>query len=182
MTCDHYLAMLETLPVEELAYGEAREHAAVCHDCNRVTCVVVEREKNLLMAYGHVLPSAASATLAESAMGVARRRRIARLYSIGLGMAAAATVAALVGTRVIRRAAPARGMVQQEFALRCMSARRAAGVVQANIDDRLHTKLVARELEGVLIVTGTPRTLQQARVALDHFDSMCLVDAPPGQH
>jgi hypothetical protein len=178
MTCDDYLAMLETLPVEELTYGAARDHATICHECNRVTRVVVEREQNMLMAYGHVLPSVAAATIAESAMEVARRRRTARLYSIGLGVAAAATVAALVGTRVVHRSGPARGMFEQEFALHCMSAGRAAGIVRANISDRLHTKLQAREPEGVLIVTGTPRTLQEARFAIDHYDGMCYIDQP----
>ena len=47
MNCDTYLSMLETLPVEELAYGGAREHAANCRDCDRVTRVVAERERNM---------------------------------------------------------------------------------------------------------------------------------------
>ena len=45
MTCDDYLALLESLPVEELRYGAAREHATICPECSRVTRVVVEREQ-----------------------------------------------------------------------------------------------------------------------------------------
>ena len=50
MNCDTYLAMLETLPVEELAYGSAHDHAAGCRECDRITRVVAERERNMRMA------------------------------------------------------------------------------------------------------------------------------------
>src|SRR4029077_2258109 len=84
MNCDTYLSMLETLPVEELAYGSAREHAANCRDCDRVTQVVAERERNLAMAFGGLYPSVQAGSITARALELSRRRRIALYYRIGL--------------------------------------------------------------------------------------------------
>src|SRR6476646_8195756 len=101
MTCDDYLSMLETLPVQELAYGEAREHAAYCADCNRVTRVVAARERNMTLAYESAYPSASAVTVAERAIVTARRQRIAFYYRAALGLAAVVVMALFVVTRRI---------------------------------------------------------------------------------
>ena len=99
MNCDTYLSMLETLPVEELAYGDARLHAATCRDCDRVTRVVAERERNMLMAYGELyLPGPVDAVAAR-ARELSRRRKVALFYRIGLGLATVATVLFLLISR-----------------------------------------------------------------------------------
>src|SRR5205085_12440185 len=100
--------LLETLPVEELSYGEARNHAAYCPECNRVTHVVAARERNMIMAYGEAYPSAFAATVAEQAITTARRRRVALFYRIGLGLAAAAVVAFVGMSRLLARGSAGR--------------------------------------------------------------------------
>ena len=176
MTCDDYLALLETLPVEELTHGEAREHAAVCRDCNRVTRVVAERERNMVMAYGDVVPSAMPGEVAMAAITTARRRRVALLYRIGLGVAAAATLAFVGMSRVV----PSRNsvFVRQRFAMRCLSAARAERLLRSNIPDLRHSTIRVYEPAGVLEVNTNGETMRAVRAILDQRDGDCIVAVP----
>lgn len=175
MNCDDYLAMLETLPVNELAHGEARGHAAICHDCNRVTRVVAERERNMLMAYGDVMPMAAASDVAATAVGVARRRRVASWYRAGL--AAAAVVA--IGVIGASRLAPARvarrsmGIERQQFVLRCASADAAADLLRARLDDPEHLYVRVPPSMRVVIVEGDAGLRGRAASLIDEYESQC---------
>ena len=90
MNCDDYLSMLAKLPVENLAHLHARDHAAGCRDCDRVTRVVIEHERNMLTAFGELDSSVPAAQTASSALVSSRRRRVARYYEMGLGIATVA--------------------------------------------------------------------------------------------
>lgn len=176
MTCDDYLAMLETLPVEELTHGEAREHAAICRDCNRVTRVVAERERNMLMAYGDVVPSAMSGDVALSAIATARRRRLAFFYKAGLAVAGLATVGVIASWRLV----PQRNasFVRERFALRCLSTGRAVRVLRSNVPGLIEARIRGYEPEGILEVAADPRTMQVTKSVLDQYDNACLAPAP----
>ena len=76
MNCNEYLAMLSTLPVEELDYGSVRAHAAECRDCDRVTRVVVERERSMLVAYGDLNSATSAMQVALNAYALSNRRRL----------------------------------------------------------------------------------------------------------
>ncbi|HEY4131607.1 MAG TPA: hypothetical protein VGM50_13395 [Gemmatimonadaceae bacterium] len=178
MTCDNYLAMLETLPVEELNYGAAREHSAFCSDCNRVTRVVVEREQNMLMAYGHIVPSAAAGAVADSAVAAARRRRTARFYSIGLAAAGAAAILAIIVMlfAVPKRAQRATEIDRQRFALRCLSTDEAADVLRASLPDPHDDHVMVPPYEQAVIVEGDAMMRLHSREILDQREFQCLVN------
>jgi hypothetical protein len=176
MTCDDYLAMLETLPIEELNHGEAREHAAICHDCNRVTRVVAERERNMLMAYGDVTPSAFPSDVAMSAISMARRRRLAFLYKAGLGIAALATIGFIGVTRMVpRNHVP---MMRERFAMRCLAGGPAERLLRSNIPALRNSRIRVFESDGVVEVEAIPRTMREVRSALDEFNDHCFVAVP----
>ena len=101
MSCDDYLSMLATLPVDELAYGRAREHAAGCRHCDRVTRVVAERERNMLMAFDDLQSSVPAAQAAAAALATSRRREVAFYSEIGLGIALVSTVLYLLISRLV---------------------------------------------------------------------------------
>ena len=129
MNCDTYLSMLETLPVEELAYGDAREHAANCRDCDRVTRVVTERERNMLMAFGELHPPCRQDQIAARALVLSRRRTIALYYRIALGVATAATILFMIMSR--RTVAPApTASVSETFRLQCLSPEQALEILR----------------------------------------------------
>jgi len=172
MNCDNYLAMLETLPVEELTHGEAREHAAVCRDCNRVTRVVAERERNMIMAYGDVIPSMHSTDVAVSAISTARRRRLAFFYKAGLAVAGIAAVGVIAGSRLLPQRN--RSFVRERFALRCLSTGRAVRLLRSNVPGLLEARVRGYEPEGILEVAVDPRTMQAVKSVLDQYDNACV--------
>lgn len=171
MTCDDYLSMLETLPVEELSYGEARSHAATCRDCNRVTRVVAERERNMIVAYGELYPSASAMTVAEQAIVTSRRRRLAVFYRSALAVAAAAVVLFIAVSRIRPRAQPAmaRAMMRQSFMVNWCTAEQAAAMLEGSLSPAASISI--RPGTSVLQVSARPSDLRIVRSILDQYDS-----------
>ncbi len=172
MTCDDYLSMLETLPVQELAYGEARDHAAYCPDCNRVTRVVAARERNMMMAYESAYPSASAATVVDRAIATARRQRIAFYYRAALGLAALVVIALFVVNRripadVVANAAP----FHERFSLQCLSADQAAELVRREVPNSERIVIRSRPRVAVIEVGGSVEEVRVARSVIDHFDN-----------
>jgi hypothetical protein len=170
MTCDDYLAMLETLPLEELGYGAARDHAAHCHDCNRVTRVVAERERSMILAMADVRSSMPSADLAYNSVVMARRRRIAVFYKIGLAVAAVATVMGIIVARVRPTVAPV-ALIHQKFFLQCLSPDQAAALLRSNLDDANRLSLRARPPLGVIDVSAPAVEMLRVRALIDRYDN-----------
>jgi hypothetical protein len=172
MTCEDYLSMLETLPVEELAYGDARDHAAECHDCNRVTRVVAARERNMTLAYAEAYPSASAVTVAERAIEVSRRRRVAFYVRAALGAAAVLTLFATIMTRRVVPAPSRAAVAEETFRLQCLSPEQAAELIRQQIPNAagLSIRIPKRPL-GVLYVGGSPVELQAARLFIGEADT-----------
>ena len=177
MNCNDYLSMLATLPVDELAYGHAREHAAVCHDCNRVTRVVAERERNMRLAFDDLHASVPAMPTAARALETSRRRRIARYYEVALGVAMAATLAYFVSLRVT----PDRVRivtVSETFRLQCLSPEQAVEMIRPYVSAAGEIKLPSSTL-GIIRVQATMEDVQKVRSALDRYDnpqqSQCAV-------
>lgn len=170
MTCDDYLAMLATLPVDELDYGRAREHAAGCGDCDRVTRVVAQRERNLRLAFGDLHSSVPAAQVAEGALDRANRRRVARYYQIGLGITGALTALYML---VMARAAPEEpaARVSETFQLQCLSADQAADLLRPVVQATGSIAYRASSSRAVLEVDASPAEMARARMVIDHYDN-----------
>lgn len=171
MTCDDYLSMLETLPVQELAFGEAREHAAYCPDCNRVTRVVAARERNMTLAYESAYPSASAVTVAERAIAAARRQRIAFYYRAALGIAAVVVVALFVVTRRIPIAASRQPAFHERLSLQCLSPDQAVELVRREVPNSERIVIRAQPRVAVIEVGGPVEEVRVARAIIDHFDN-----------
>jgi hypothetical protein len=184
MTCEDYLSMLETLPVEELAYGAARDHAAQCYDCKRVTRVVAARERNMTLAYAEAYPSASAVTVAERSIEVSRRRRVAFFVRAALGAAAVVT---LFGAIVMRRGgpSPAHAVSMQTFRLQCLSPQQAAEMLRQKIPHAagLSVSAFPSSQDMWLRVEGPKIEVAAARSVLDRFDtparSQCAAELTP---
>jgi hypothetical protein len=171
MTCDDYLSMLETLPVQELGYGEAREHAAYCPDCNRVTRVVAARERNMMMAYESAYPSASAVTVAERAVASARRQRIAFYYRAALGIAAVVVIALFVVTRRIPADVVRHPAFFERFSLQCLSSDQAAELIRREVPNGERIVIRSRPRVAVIEVGGSVAEVGVARSLIDHFDN-----------
>ncbi len=170
MNCDDYLSMLSTLPVEELAYGHAREHAATCRDCDRVTRVVAERERNMLMAFGDVHSSLPAERMAANAIRASRRRKVAIFNRIGIGVAVAGTLLTLIALRLFPTHAPT-PTVAQRFRLQCLSPAQAAEIVRPTLGQTGKLWLRPDSPLGLLDVETSPETMEKVRSLLDKYDS-----------
>jgi hypothetical protein len=171
MNCDSYLSMLATLPVDELAYGGARDHAVSCHDCDRITRVVTERERNMVMAFGDLYPSVPVGELATRALATSRRRTVALYYRIGLGVAMAATVLYMIMSR--RAPAPSPTTQRERLALQCLSPEQAAAVLRqpAGASGRVAIRIHPSSSLGVIDVEGLPEEMVAVRSLLDRYDN-----------
>jgi hypothetical protein len=168
MNCNDYLKMLATLPVDDLGYGDAREHAANCRDCDRVTRVVAERERNLQVAFDNLYSSVPAAQNVTYALEASRRRRVVRYYEFALGIALAASLLFFV---ISRRAPSPAGMISETFRLQCLSPSQAAEVLRPYLTPSSQV-LTSPRLELALItVRATPEVMQKAKLALDHYDN-----------
>jgi hypothetical protein len=185
MSCDDYLAMLATLPVEELAYGRARQHAAVCRDCHRVTRVVAEREQNMLMAFDNLRSSVPAAQTAASVLRTSRLRKVALYSNVGYAIAAVATVLFVMMLRIVP-APPPGATVSETFRLQCLSPEQAAEVLRPHIQATGRISFLANSPFGIINVEASPEEMETARSVLDRYDSssqsQCAVQATGSEH
>lgn len=171
MNCDNYLSMLSTLPVEELAYGSARDHAANCRECDRITRVVAEREHNMLMAFGDLYPSVPAGQIAARAMVASRRRTVALYYRIGLGVAMAATVLYMITSRGVSAPSPI-ATVSETFPLQCLSPDQAMEVLRMNvISPTISLSVRGNSPLGIIRVGAPPEEMERVRAVLDRYDT-----------
>jgi len=168
VNCNDYLSMLATLPVDELAYGNAREHVSTCHDCDRVTRVVVERERNMRLAFDDLHSSVPAPLTATRALEASRRRRIARYYEVGLGVAMAATLMYFVSLRVTPERARV-VTVTETFRLQCLSPEQAVEMIRPYVSAIGEIKLPSSTL-GIVSVRAPIEDVQNARSILDRYD------------
>lgn len=170
MNCDDYISMLSTVPVEELSYGGAREHASTCRDCDRVTRVVVERERNMLLAYGDLHSSVPATQVAERALATSQRRRVGRYYELGLAFAVVSTILVVLFSRRVFPT-PADTVVSSSFPLQCLSAERAAALIQPLLQPSSTLVFKPSSVEHILKVRATHQEMASVRLALDHYDN-----------
>jgi hypothetical protein len=170
VNCDEYLSMIATLPVQELAYGRAREHAAGCRDCDRVTRVVAERERNMAIAFGDLGSSVPAAQAAASALVTSRRRQVALYRQIGLGIATVAAVLYTMMWLISLQPLPI-STVSETFRLQCLSPEQAAEVLRPHIQATGLIRFRPHSPLGVITVEASREEMATARSVLDRYDS-----------
>jgi hypothetical protein len=170
MNCEDYLSMLATLPVEELAYGDARDHAGRCRECDRITRVVAERERNMVMAFGDLHLSVPAGQIAAHALVTARRRTVALYYRIGLGFVTVAFILYIVMSR--QTPAPsASGDVRETFQLQCLSPEQAAELLRPVIQATGHVSFQTNSPLAIIKVEASSEVMERVRSALERYDS-----------
>ena len=170
MNCDDYLSMLSTLPVEEMGVGRAREHAAGCRDCDRVTRVVVERERSMQMAFGTLHSSVPAEQVAARALTASRRHFVALWYRIGLSVALVASGVYFVQARNAP-ALPAVPTVRERFPLRCISSEDAAELLRPFLGKSGTLSIHPNSRIGIVEVEAPLPQMARARQVLERFDN-----------
>lgn len=176
MNCDDYLSLLETLPVEDMAHGRPREHAVGCHECERVTRLVAERERNMVMAFDDLHFPVSAAQTAATALTASRRRKVAIAYNVGLGVVTAAVVFSVIGSVAVSRSPISR--ITETFRLQCLSPEQASELLRPYVQPTGAIYFRNPSL-GVLNVEAPQAVMAKARSILDRYDnpaqSQCAV-------
>jgi hypothetical protein len=177
MNCDDYLSLLETLPVDDLAQGRPREHTIGCHECERVTRLVAERERNMLIAFDDLDFPVAAAQTAATALTASRRRKVAIAYNIGLGVVTAAVVLSVIGSRMLARSPIP--TVTETFRLQCLSPEQAGELLRPYMRASGRILLIRPGPLGVIDVAAPSEVMATARSILERYDtpsrSQCAV-------
>ena len=176
MNCDEYLSTLATRSADELALDRARGHASSCAQCERVTTIVVEREREMLAAFLSSSSAVPALYTADAALATSRRRATGRKYEIGLSALLAAVVLFMAQTMLVPRLRERRAdaaMVTETFRLQCLSPEQALDLLQG------YGGLTARsrvsfhsgwELNAIKVQAPSPDLLR-ARAVIDQYDN-----------
>lgn len=175
MNCDDYLSMLSTLPVEEMGVGRAREHAVGCRDCDRVTRVVVERERSMQLAFGTLHSFVPAEQIAARALNASRRHMVALWYRIGLGVALVSSGVYFVQSRNAP-ALPAVPTEREMFPLRCISSEAAAELLRPFLGKSGTLSIHPNSRIGIIEVEAPVPQMAKARQVLERFDNPAQSD------
>ena len=167
MNCETYLSMLATLPIDELTHTDARAHVATCRDCDRVSRVVAERERNMLMAFGELYPPTPADPIATRALEISRRRKIGLYYKVGLGTAAALAVLSVFAMRVVPTP---NATVTEIFSLQCLSGDQLAAVLRP-ISKNIAVYARPSTPPSFVEVVARPAELNRVRALIDVYDN-----------
>ena len=182
MTCDEYLARLAALPLDELTYGPARDHAATCANCARATRVVAERERLSVLVAEDLASSPPAIHAAEGALRASRQRKVRWFNRIGIGVATIATILLVLAERS-SPSAPAR--ITDTFRLRCLAPEQAAEVLRPILHRDASVTIRPSSPIGIVTVSASPADMAAARARLNEHDnatrSACAVQVrvPP---
>jgi hypothetical protein len=184
MRCEEYLQLLSTLPVADLVDGHAGDHLGSCPDCNRATKLVVERERNMMMALAGMSSQIQPPEMARSTLALERRHRVGRWYIAGL-VALLLTIGVVVVNRTVLPVESGRGTVDdanQIFRPQCLSAESAAELIRQHVPSRSLRIHIPQQGASMMMLGGTIEDLMRARSVLDRYDnptaSTCKLPQP----
>lgn len=176
MTCEDCLSALATASLRDMTPDSAvMQHCATCPDCARVTTVLREKEYETATILNTLSPMSNPLTVAENAMGIARRRRIGGVVVWMTGAALVATIWIVAATLVI----PAldRGDIRNASTLRtetmqlsCLTPRQAADIINPYVRSRGSTYYLPSTGIAAITVRGRPEELTKSRDLIAHFE------------
>ena len=177
MNCQECLAVVATGSVAELEHNDAvRRHYSACPECSRVVRSVAEGEKDLA-AVLNAIPSRVPATVtAETAIAVARRRKIARLLSIAFAALIVVTlwitwvrviVPGMQATAELARS----NLITETIKLECLSSEQAGDLISPYVRTNGSLYYIAKPPLRVITVRATAEELRNVRTVLERFDN-----------
>ena len=175
MKCHECLSTIATGSVAELEIDAVREHYATCAECSRVVRLVADGERDLAGVLNGMSSRIPALLTAETALAVAKRRRLGRMLS---GVFAALIVVTLWVTwvRVIvpgMRATAELAVpnhVTETIKLQCLSSEHAGDLISPYVRSNGSVYYVAKAPMRVITVRATEEELRTVRALLKRFD------------
>ena len=172
MRCEEYLQLLSTLPVEELVDGRSGDHLGTCPDCNRATKLVVERERNMMMALGGMSSQMQPLELSRASFALAQQRKMSRWYIGGLATLLVAITAVVLDRTIIpaKRSHIQADAASQIFRPSCLSPQSAAELLRQYVASPSLTVSIPQG-GTMMMLGGSIEDLMRARSVLDRYDN-----------
>ena len=176
MTCADCLSALATESLREIsADSPVMQHCASCPDCARVTTMLRDREYEAASVLNALPPMSNPITVAENAVGMARRRRLGGVVVMITGGALVATI--WIAAATIAIPALNRGDLRNASALRtetiqlsCLSPAQASDIINPYVRHRGSTFYIPSSGIAAITVRGTPEELAKSRDLIREFE------------
>ena len=186
MTCDQCLDQLATGSLRDLTpESEVMQHAMTCSSCGPLTTQLREREYSAANALNFLPPLSNPVTVAETAIRLAKRRRVGGVVVALSGAALAATIwiAILVtGFPIPGPSHPERELRTETMQLSCLSPEQAGSIISPYVRARGSTYYIPSSGISAITVRGTSDELAKARDLLANFEgdpaAACRVQPP----
>jgi hypothetical protein len=177
MTCTECLSTLATASLREMAPDSAvMAHCQTCPDCARVTTMVRDKEYEAATILNSLPPVGNPISVAETAMRVARRRRIGSIGVMASGAALVVTIWIVAATTVI----PALNRSDLRLAsvlhtetiqLSCLSPQQAGDLINPYVRSHGSTYYVPSSGLSAITVRATSGELAKARNLIHEFEN-----------
>ena len=187
MNCKECLSALATASLRDLSADSlVLAHCATCPDCSLVTTQLRQREHDAANLLNALPPMSNPLVVAETAVGVAKRRKLGRVAVMATGTALAATIFLAAQFTVI----PAMNRADAENArfrtetipLACLSPQQAADIISPYIRSNGSVYYLPNSDIAAITVRGTSKEVAQARDLIEEFqfDKSAACHTPRG--
>ena len=176
MTCADCLSALATESLREIsADSPVMQHCATCPDCARLTTMLRDREYEAASVLNALPPMSNPITVAENAVGIARRRRLGGVVVMITGGALVATIwitAATIAIPALNRGdlRNASMLRTETIQLSCLSPAQASDIINPYVRHRGSTFYIPSSGIAAITVRGTPDELAKSRDLIREFE------------
>lgn len=170
MTCDEYLSILASTPVDEVRRSQLPDHVAKCPHCQRATRMVMERERQFVGLDDDLYSQMPAVVPPAAAIAAQRHRYVNRLYRIAVGITIVGVLALLAGKWLVLRssdvATTTPAMTEHAFLVQCLSAEEAGAIARPLLGTSGQLTYAGETGRGVVTVRGTPSQIREVTAAL----------------
>jgi hypothetical protein len=176
MTCADCLSALATESLREMSPDSpVMQHCAACPDCARVTTMLRDREYEAASVLNALLPMSNPITVAENAVGTARRRRLGGVVVMITGGALVATIWIAAATIVIPAlnrgdARKASSLRTETISLTCLSPKQAGDIISPYVRSDHSAFYTPSSGLSAITVRGTHDELAKSRDLIREFE------------
>jgi hypothetical protein len=186
MTCEDCLSALATESLREIGPDSpVMQHCATCPECARLTTMLRDREYETATLLNGLPPMSNPLTVAEAAIGTARRRRFGQVAVMASGAALIVTIWISAATTIIPALNRADARIlstlrTETMQLTCLSPKQAGDIISPYVRSNGSAYYLPSSGISAITVRGTLGELEKSRNLIREFEqdpaASCRVD------
>lgn len=177
MKCQECLSTLATASVNEVEQNDAlRQHYSTCADCSRAVRLVADGERELAAVLNGISSGVPATVTAETAIAVAKRRRIGKALSVVFGALIVVSLwltwirVIVPGMQATAELARSR-LVTETIRLECLSSEQAGDLISPYVRSNGSVYYVTKSPTRAITVRTTAEELRTVKTVLGRFDN-----------